>query len=110
MEGSSHSQIPRYELSTVSGKSSDLCNAAMDATDAELRKNYKLYGIDAICDLRGNGSPFDLPDYTNASFETAAASGYYALSDAANKHIHLQDLGFTFVANRLSQVLKTLRP
>lgn len=88
----------------------DADNAAIDTLNALIRANYRAWGAKALVELRGPGSPFNLPDYTLASFETPALLALWATTatEAAGTHIHLRDSGMTFIAQAYAATLRRL--
>lgn len=100
--------LPRYESGAALGRTINQVNAEIDTFNAAVRSQWRSMGAVGYCDVRPSGGPFDLPDYTLASFERAQTIGLWG-ADAGGNHVHLNDAGFAYVAQQLALALKRVR-
>lgn len=80
-------------------------NTQLAGVDAAIAANPSYYGVDAIVNLRQVGSPFNFPDYTDASFLASGPIWH----EAVGQVVHLNDAGKLIVANMVEERLHNLR-
>lgn len=97
--------IPRYEASSISIA---LRNDYMVEYNKILEANWRTWGVSAYADLRPKGGPFDLPDWTLASFTRAQTLPLWSTDDAAGVYTHLSDVGAAYVARILCAALRRI--
>lgn len=73
--------------------------------DTAIAANPGYYGYDLYINLRQKGSPFDLPDWSQASFSAAGNIWF----EAPGGRVHLNDNGYILVANMVEERLRNLR-
>lgn len=88
-------QVSSSEADTVA------LNHVIDAYNALVLANYRAMGAGGVFDVRKAGSPFNVPDYTYASFAGALASGYWSNGDPANALTHLSSTGYDALLNQM---------
>lgn len=78
----------------------------IDNYNALLRANYRAIGAHVLVDIRAAGSPFNMADYNNATFESmATANGLWATGETGN-HIHLSTAGYGVIADYIVPALR----
>jgi hypothetical protein len=87
---------------------SDATNAQIEIANNIMRANYRAWGAKAIVDVRGTGSPFNLPNYTLAAFEAGTVLPYWSTVEPAGTHLHINDAGMTVIANMCAATLRRL--
>lgn len=95
--------IPRYE-----GTDPDGYNNRLVEYNRICSASWKSWGCAAYVDPRPKGGPFDLPDWTLASFERAQTVALYSTSDTAGVRTHLSDAGFAYVGRLVAAALRRL--
>lgn len=90
-------QISSSEANTIA------LNGNLDSYNASLRSQYSSMGAKGVFDVRQSGSPFNLPDYTYASFSAAlnGAAGYWTTTDPTNSLTHLASNGYQYVVDNV---------
>jgi hypothetical protein len=86
----------------------DTINGNIDTANTLMKANFRTWGAKACIDLRAVGSPFNIPNYTLASFETTALLALWSSVETAGTHVHLKDAGQAFVANAVAVQLQRL--
>lgn len=98
--------LPRQDSNKVLQASG---NAALDAVRAWQKDNFRAIGVEQLVDTRYPGSPFDLPNYSDAAF-TQADAYYNATEVANNTRIHISfEVGRPFIAALVGRAIARLR-
>lgn len=94
--------LPRQLLNDQAGTYT--LNANLDDCNTRIRAGYKGWNIKALFDVRAAGSPFNFPNYDDATFEAAFAdpAGLWA-SGETGTHTHLSSNGYYYVMRNFLQ-------
>ena len=97
--------IPRHEVTSISIAER---NDRMVAYNKILAANWRTWGCSAYVDTRPPGGPFDLPDWSTASFTRAETLPMWSPDDAAGTYTHLSVLGALYIQALFSAALRRL--
>ena len=104
--------LPRFQITPPAGTTIDSLNAEMNIANQLMRDNFRAWGAVALCEMRGTGTLFDLPNYAFSTFDALQYNGVSPWTsttyDAAGNHIHLSDTGYTIPSIALNNTLARL--
>lgn len=96
-----------YGGDSQSQGSMDNWNGKIDAYNALIRAGKATLGYTALVDTRSAGSPFNLPDYTPASFKNTNYSKHFRV-ETDNKLLHPNAYGYGVLAAMVADTLRRL--
>ena len=97
--------LPRYQTGNdnIAG-----LNASLLAINTRAASLYAEWGAAAFIDVRPPGGPFDLPDFSLATFERTQTLPLWATDDTAGTHVHLDNAGYAYIAGLIANAISTL--
>lgn len=96
--------VEGYEA-TWSQLTRDAVNAKLDAVNAAMRSSRALMGLDALVDVRKQGSIFNISSYTTAEFDSTGA----VWMEPSGTRLHLNNTGYGLIAGMVADALFSVR-